>query len=166
MDDYQYTPISSNSELLKEEPPISLPPNREVSGYTKASTSLAELDIFENTIEDPEVEVPYMEYSEIPKKTVFVSKEESRNYPVHDSVRLQELSEKKNNERKDEYIKKKSKKTFLVNLATVYMEILDELMFVNSLDELKEIFSKDDRFVALGILLITLAIFLVFFTKV
>jgi|APGre2960657404_1045060.scaffolds.fasta_scaffold17273_1 hypothetical protein len=163
MDDYEYKPISSSTELSREEPPINLPPSREVSGYTKASTSLSDLDIFENNLIEPPVEIPYTEYSETPVKTVIVTEEESKRYPKQNSERLTSLSQKKNTDRKTRYF---SEKNFISNLATIYMEILDELMFVNSLDDLKDIFSKDNRLVALGILLIVLSVFLVFFNKV
>jgi hypothetical protein len=71
------------------------------------------------------------------------------------SERLKLLAETANHERSI-----KNNPRFFNNLATIYMEILDELNFIESIDDFFDIFSKKDRLMPIGILILCIVIFL------
>jgi hypothetical protein len=71
------------------------------------------------------------------------------------SERLKLLTETANRERSV-----KNNPRFFNNLATIYMEILDELNFIESIDDFFDIFSKKDRLMPIGILILSIVIFL------
>ena len=150
--DYVYSPANSVAEQIKKDPEISFPPSREVSGYIKASSSLAELDAFEEEIA---IEEP-LKYEPLPAEVkVQVDSTLANQFPREESDRLYALSAKANESRP-----KLKKGGFLVNLATTYVEILDELLFVNNFEDFKEVFSKEGRLLAVGIFLVILAVIL------
>jgi hypothetical protein len=159
MADYQYNPVISQDSISQEEKEIveALEPVRD----TSASTSLVQLDAFENDINEKKAQEPYETYSEVPVKTI--DKDSSIKYPANDNARLKELSNKEN--LRNITPTPSASRGFFSNLATVYMEIIDELTFVNSVEDLYLILSKDERLVAIGIFLICLSIFLMVFNK-
>lgn len=150
--DYVYSPANSVVETVSKEPEISFPPSREVSGYIKASSSLSELDAFEEEIINEEP----LKYEPLPEEQrVQVDARVASQFPKEENERLNALSSKANE------VKPNLKKGgFLVNLATTYVEILDELLFVNNFEDLKNVFTKENRFVAVGIFLVILAVIL------
>jgi hypothetical protein len=118
----------------------------------KASSSLSELDAFEEEIINEEP----LKYEPVPSEhRVQVDAQVSSQFPKEENERLNTLSSNANE------VKFKLKKGgFLVNLATTYVEILDELLFVNNFEDLKNVFSKENRLVAVGIFLVILAVIL------
>ena len=156
MADYQYIPTTTDSVSQEEKEIVeALEPVRD----SAASTSLVQLDAYENDINEQKVQEPYETYSDVPVKTI--EKNASIKYPANDNARLKELSNKENLRN----IKPTPSGGFFSNLATVYMEIIDELTFVNSVEDLYLILSKDERLVAIGVFLICLSIFLMVFNK-
>lgn len=150
--DYVYSPANSIAETVSKEPEISFPPSREVSGYVKASSSLSELDAFDEEIINEEP----LKYEPLPQEVkVQVDAQIASQFKPLENDRLNTLSSKAN-----ELEIKLKKGGFLVNLATTYVEILDELLFVNNFEDLKNVFSKENRIVALGIFLVILAVIL------
>jgi hypothetical protein len=71
------------------------------------------------------------------------------------SERLKLLTETANRERSV-----KNNPRFFNNLATIYMEILDELNFIESIDDFFDIFLKKNRLMPIGILILSIVIFL------
>lgn len=151
--DYVYSP--ANDANTNKEPEISLPPRREVSGYVKASSTLTELEEFEEDEDD------IVEEKVIEEKVYSIEVDESiaNRFPRETNERLQGLSLKANSEKPNASTKKPG---FLVVLATTYMEILDELLFVNNFEDFKNIFKKENRMIAIGIFLVILAVILMF----
>jgi hypothetical protein len=149
--DYVYSPASSITEQTAKEPEITLPPSRQVLGYTKASSTLAELDAYEEEISNEEP----LKYEPLPQEIKVEVSLENAKFPEEKSERLRMLSSKAN-----ESLPVVKRGGFLVNLATTYVEILDELLFVNNFEDFKNIFTKENRMVAVGIFLVILAVIL------
>lgn len=54
---------------------------------------------------------------------------------------------------------------FIKFLANSYINILNDILEINSLDDFLDVFIKDDRLIAIGILFITISIFFIFFNQ-
>lgn len=147
--DYVYSPATETN--VSKEPEIAFPPVKAISGYVKASSSLAELELMD---EEQEIDEEPLKYEPLPQVlTASVDANLANQFPKETNERLSQLSNKAN-ERK---VGAPRKGGFLVNLATTYTEILDELLFVNNLEDFISIFKKEGRMVAVGIFLIILA---------
>jgi hypothetical protein len=118
-----------------------------MSEYTyiprKDSNSTSIIDL--NDPETPEIVVEVEQNDENKLKEISDTK----------SDRLKLKSEIANRERNV-----KNNPRFFNNLATIYMEILDELNFIESVDDFFDIFSKKDRLMPIGILILSIIIFL------
>lgn len=83
---------------------------------------------------------------------------------------IQELTQKENDANFNEFEKKKlrnmSLKDFIQFLADSYLNILNDLLEINSLDDFIETFTKEDRLVAVGVLFLSISIFFIFFNQV
>lgn len=158
MAEYQYIPDLKETNSEEEMKQIE---SLEPAVDNSASTSLADLDAFENSKIKETISVPYSEYSE--KVVDTITKPVSVKYKPSDNPRLKQLSNSVN--LKNIKPVPDLGKSFFSNLATVYMEIIDDLAEVNSVEDLYLLISKEENLVAIGILLVFLSVFLLFFNK-
>jgi hypothetical protein len=98
------------------------------------STSILELED-----DTPEIVATFQDQTGVPREV--------------DSERLKALTNKANTT-------ERPKIKFTTRMATAYMEILDELNFIESLEDIPVIFSKKGRTLAIGILITVVALFI------
>jgi hypothetical protein len=170
MVDYEYKPINDNTEY--EESTLKtisnenkkILDNQEISGYTKvASTSLIELDEIEPIEDTSPVYSDEKFYNEPVKKVISVSSDNIPYSDVNKSERLKQLESKANLDINGSPFENRGLYT---TLSKVYMEIIDELLFVNNFDDIIKIFSKEDRLFSIIILICLICVFILFFNKV
>lgn len=84
-------------------------------------------------------------------------------------VGIQELTNKENEENLESFEKTKLSNTsindFIRKISNSYLDIINELLEINSIDEIPEIFIKDDRLISIGILFLFLSIIFILFNQ-
>lgn len=82
---------------------------------------------------------------------------------------IQELTNKENEENLESFEKTKLSNTsindFIRKISNSYLDIINELLEINSIDEIPEIFIKDDRLISIGILFLFLSIIFILFNQ-
>ena len=66
-------------------------------------------------------------------------------------------------DRRDKSMKSMSIESFVSSLARSYLDIVNDLLTFRDLNDLKDIFTKDERLVAIGVLFLAISIFFIFF---
>lgn len=77
------------------------------------------------------------------------------------------LTRLKNEENYHKYenskLKNMSIEQFIKFIANSYLDIINDLLEINSLGDLYEIFTKNDRLISIGVLMLAISIFFIFF---
>lgn len=63
----------------------------------------------------------------------------------------------------DSKIKNMSIEQFIKFIANSYLDIINDLLEINSLNDLYDIFTKNDRLISIGVLMLAISIFFIFF---
>jgi hypothetical protein len=87
--------------------------------------------------------------------------------PIPEKERINNLDKKAKEDNEIEYKKKAFHNTtiydFVKSIANSYIDIINDIPSIRSLDDLQEVFVKDERLIAIGILLVCISVFFIFF---
>lgn len=177
MSDYTYNPNTSLTDYAEHQdilkPKSINNPQFDLSNVS--STTLAELDQIElinrNTNEISKIKANDNQYPDILKKPLYTSVLPDGGLlvdPNTSNKRTKEYSQKANldqeNKAKTNTISNMTLKNFASNISNSLIEILNDILsFDWEKDNFIDIFTKENRLLALGVLFIIISVFLIFF---
>lgn len=148
--------------------------NPPVTGEQNASTSLAELDEIEamkrhadkfSEIPRPDNKYPNILEDPLYVKTVPDQGILASEYTANQRTRQATKAANELRKKKDKTLVDMSIKEFISSIANSLLDIINDLLEYKRDDSFISIFTKENRLLSIGVLLVILSVFLIFFRK-